>query len=420
MAVVSPGDVVREREAVVSVVEQLNYHFAPDKGYVLKVWLWETDAEPGLHEEGTQGKIDEGMQMNDVDVVIGIFWKRFGTPTGDAQSGTEHELRKAWASWRKRRRPDVLIYFSRQPAASETPETSAEHEQRLRVKRFRDDLPKEQVWSSYDDPHHFEQLVRNHLEGVIARRAKTAPPVDPKGAGDGERAKDRSDRLRRRRWLLALPVMAAGAAVAIVLAPGPSTSNAQIAKQWLEAFNKRDITTAASYWRTPALWTGLRGQSDPLPTGGDLKDYLQRRTTCHKVLEQVILDPTKSNVVRLRIRVDRSLPGLPAGQCRSINAVWDEDYLIEGSHIITLSIRAVSGSPSTPTGTSTGQSTASTTAGSPSGGATTGEAPTTSTLTSASSPATVSGSTPSGTTTVSQTSTPTLSTTLPTPPRPPG
>ena len=32
------------------------------------------------------------MQIADSDVVVGIFWKRFGTPTRDAQSGTEYEL----------------------------------------------------------------------------------------------------------------------------------------------------------------------------------------------------------------------------------------------------------------------------------------------------------------------------------------
>jgi hypothetical protein len=31
-----------------------------------------------------QGLIDERMQIGDADIAIGIFWKRFGTPTGDA------------------------------------------------------------------------------------------------------------------------------------------------------------------------------------------------------------------------------------------------------------------------------------------------------------------------------------------------
>jgi hypothetical protein len=45
--------------------------------------------------EGPQGLIDERMKIDEADVVIGIFWKRFGTPTSNAASGTEHELRRA-------------------------------------------------------------------------------------------------------------------------------------------------------------------------------------------------------------------------------------------------------------------------------------------------------------------------------------
>jgi hypothetical protein len=36
---------------------------------------WETDARPRLHLEGPQGFIDERMEINDADTVIGIFWK---------------------------------------------------------------------------------------------------------------------------------------------------------------------------------------------------------------------------------------------------------------------------------------------------------------------------------------------------------
>ena len=36
------------------------------------------------------GLIDELMAIQDADVVVGVFWKRFGTPTAAADSGTEH------------------------------------------------------------------------------------------------------------------------------------------------------------------------------------------------------------------------------------------------------------------------------------------------------------------------------------------
>ena len=172
--VVSPGDVAAERQAVVSVVDELNRRVALDKGYQLSVWRWETDSRPGLHLDGPQGLIDERMAIGDADIVIGIFWKRFGTPVADAQSGTEHELRRAWAAWSKRGHPDVMVYFSQQPAA---PATSTELEQWHRVMTFREQLPKEQLWWSYSEPCEFERLVRAHLEDVILRRAQEREPL---------------------------------------------------------------------------------------------------------------------------------------------------------------------------------------------------------------------------------------------------
>ncbi|MGO9976417.1 MAG: hypothetical protein ACLP01_27145 [Solirubrobacteraceae bacterium] len=88
VVVVSPGDVMAERKAVVSVVDELNRRVAPAQGCRLSVWRGETDARPGLHLEGPQGLIDERMQIDDADLVVGTFWKRFGTPTGDAATGT--------------------------------------------------------------------------------------------------------------------------------------------------------------------------------------------------------------------------------------------------------------------------------------------------------------------------------------------
>src|SRR5450755_4298586 len=111
MVLVSPGDVAAERDVVSMVVEEVNRQLAPSNGCQLSLWRWETDARPGLHLEGPQGLIDERMEIAESDVVVWIFWKRFGTPTGDAQSGTEHELRMAWEAWRQSGRPDVMVYF---------------------------------------------------------------------------------------------------------------------------------------------------------------------------------------------------------------------------------------------------------------------------------------------------------------------
>jgi hypothetical protein len=172
--VLSPGDVAEERDAVALVVDELNRQVARSHGCQLSLWRWETDARSGMHIAGPQGLIDERMEIADSDIAIGIFWKRFGTPTGDAQSGTEHELRRAWVAWREHRRPDVMVYFCQRAAF---PANRAEAEQLTAVMAFREELPEEQLWWSYTAPVEFERLVRAHLQDVILRRAGQAPPA---------------------------------------------------------------------------------------------------------------------------------------------------------------------------------------------------------------------------------------------------
>jgi hypothetical protein len=108
---VSPGDVQPERERLEVVVDELNAGVARERGCRLSLWRWETDAHPGLHVEGPQGLIDDAMRIEDADVVVGIFWRRFGTPTLGAGSGTEHELRRAFSAWKQRARPQMMVYF---------------------------------------------------------------------------------------------------------------------------------------------------------------------------------------------------------------------------------------------------------------------------------------------------------------------
>jgi hypothetical protein len=93
------------------VLDELNRTIAIERNTLLSLWRWEADSRPGMHLQGPQGLIDELMEIRDADLVIGLFWKRFGTPTAEANSGTEHELRRAWAAWKAQGHPDVMVYF---------------------------------------------------------------------------------------------------------------------------------------------------------------------------------------------------------------------------------------------------------------------------------------------------------------------
>jgi Domain of unknown function (DUF4062) len=112
IVVASSGDVQAERDALAAVVEELNHGLCQKRGLRLELVRWETDAYPGFHPEGLQGLIDPVLRIADCDLLIGIFWKRFGTPVHDAQSGTEHEFLTAYHAWQQHRKPQIMVYLT--------------------------------------------------------------------------------------------------------------------------------------------------------------------------------------------------------------------------------------------------------------------------------------------------------------------
>jgi hypothetical protein len=163
----SPNDVKAERRAMESVISEINRGVAADRDLLIELSLWETDAYPGFHAEGPQGLIDPILKIEDCDILLGIFWKRFGTPTKEAQSGTEHEIRTAIKSWEQRKSPQIMIYFKE---TEFLPRKKDELEQYGLVLQFRDEFPKEGLYWTFKDVPEFERLARNHLTNFIRSR----------------------------------------------------------------------------------------------------------------------------------------------------------------------------------------------------------------------------------------------------------
>jgi internalin A len=164
IVVASPRDVQPERKVLPSVLDEVNRIVATDRGLHLELSGWETDTHPGFHPEGPQGLIDPILKIADCDLLIGIFWKHFGTPTADGKTGTEHEFDLAHEAWQENGTPQIFVYFSQK---SYTPKSKAEIEQWGRVLDFRDRFPKEGLWWPYKRKVDFEKLVRNHLINYI-------------------------------------------------------------------------------------------------------------------------------------------------------------------------------------------------------------------------------------------------------------
>ena len=154
--VASPGDVKPEREKLRRIIDEMNLTIGPHKKLSFELVRWETHCQPGLGR--AQSLIND--QIGQYDIFLGVMWRRFGTPTGVAESGTEEEFRRAFELWEKDKNVHVLFYFSQSPF---TPRTQDELDQFSKVLRFRAELEKLGLVWEYQDENDFSDVVRPHL-----------------------------------------------------------------------------------------------------------------------------------------------------------------------------------------------------------------------------------------------------------------
>jgi hypothetical protein len=168
VVVASPSDVQTERDLLdTKVIPELNRGIAKAYNLVLELCRWETDAYPGFHLDGPQGLIDGILKIDECDILIGIFWKRFGTPIHSGVTGTEHEFLTAYQAWQKKGSPEIMMYFKEK----EFTPTERDLEQIQGVFNFKKNLPKEGLYWKFKDERDFESLVRQHLTKVIEKLA---------------------------------------------------------------------------------------------------------------------------------------------------------------------------------------------------------------------------------------------------------
>ncbi|MGH3851613.1 MAG: DUF4062 domain-containing protein, partial [Pseudonocardiaceae bacterium] len=112
--VASPGDVQAERDALKLVVDQINHTIALQRRLLFFVVRWEDDVHAGFGEDA-QDVVNQQIDFGSIDLFIGLLWKRFGTKTRRAASGTEEEFDRCFALWQERKQPQLMFYFNTLP-----------------------------------------------------------------------------------------------------------------------------------------------------------------------------------------------------------------------------------------------------------------------------------------------------------------
>jgi len=164
--VASPSDVAEERQRVSRAIAELNRGIADEKGVYLEEVKWETHVAPDMGRP-QQVILD---QIQPEDIFVGIMWHRFGTPTGEAQSGTEEEFELAYKTWKKSGgpqggRPRIMFYFCNRGVSLAV--IRPEKDQFKKVLAFQSRIYQLGFASSYTEPEEFEAKLREHLTNVI-------------------------------------------------------------------------------------------------------------------------------------------------------------------------------------------------------------------------------------------------------------
>lgn len=160
----SPSDVSEERIIVKKVVDELNNLHGSWNNVRIELIGWETHTFPniGLHP---QEVINRQIGI-DYDIFIGIMWKKFGSKTLHADSGTEEEFNIAHQKYiDSPNNIDILFFFKDTP----TKISEINIEQLVKINEFKLKIQSENYYKSFVTIDEFENLLRYAFTQIIIK-----------------------------------------------------------------------------------------------------------------------------------------------------------------------------------------------------------------------------------------------------------
>lgn len=150
--IASPGDVTEERNLIRDIIHEWNDINSRTTGCVLLPVGWETHSAPDL---GRRAQEIINRSVNYCDLLVGVFWTRLGTPTGDFESGTVEEIKRHVGDGKP-----AMVYFSTAPVAPQ----SLNPKQYAALGDFKEWCFGHGLVESYDNISEFSEKFRRHLQ----------------------------------------------------------------------------------------------------------------------------------------------------------------------------------------------------------------------------------------------------------------
>ena len=153
----SPSDIIEERGVIEDVLKEWNIQHGPSAKARVELVSWHTHAFPAAGDR-PQGIINR-QALDNADIVVGIFWLKFGSPTGVAASGTEEEIQRGVSQGKP-----VMVYFSRR---TPEPSTPAKPREISKIDKFKKKYGEKALFWEYTEFEKFRRNFRNHLAHTL-------------------------------------------------------------------------------------------------------------------------------------------------------------------------------------------------------------------------------------------------------------
>lgn len=167
--IASPSDVTAERAIVRELLSEWNTVHSDRAKIVLLPVGWETHSVPEMGDR-PQAIINKQILV-DCDLLIGIFWTKIGTSTGQFASGTVEEIEEHL----KANKP-AMLYFSSAPVV----QGSVDSDQYDKLTLFRKSCQSRGLYESYIDLNDFRTKLYRQLQLNLNRdQYFTTSPKNP-------------------------------------------------------------------------------------------------------------------------------------------------------------------------------------------------------------------------------------------------
>jgi len=151
--IASPSDVGAERSIIREVISRWNNAHSERRKIVLMPIGWETHSAPEMGDR-PQAILNKQIAES-CDLLIGVFWTRIGTATGEYASGSVEEIEKHMKAGRP-----TMLYFSSAPVEY----GSVDRAQYEKLMEFKESCRGRGVYNEYSDINNFRQQLDSHLQ----------------------------------------------------------------------------------------------------------------------------------------------------------------------------------------------------------------------------------------------------------------